>query len=137
MIELKGERLAQPLIQGPQRPEPYRAYVNRDVKTCMPLRLGNNEWAFAYSKRDAGLVDQIIESFRRGARGLGMSFEGEPIWIEVPDDSVLRNEGCSNTRDGNNFLFCMKNELHGRKVKICMVLIGNDRHHPVIKAGLD
>jgi hypothetical protein len=57
------------------------------------------------------LVNKIIDSFKKGSSSLGMKFEGEPVWIEVPDDRQLQKDGCKNTRNGGNFNFCIDNML--------------------------
>lgn len=72
-----------------------------------------------------------------------MKFEGEPQWIEIPDDSVLRNAGLKDTRNGNNFIHCLGNDLRDSKgnvlknVQICFVLIGRESDYPPIKRFLD
>jgi len=68
-----------------------------------------------------------------------MKFDGEPVWVEVPDDRQLQKDGCQNTRNGGNFLFCLENMLKPiiKQVQMCFVLIGNDKHHEPIKRGLD
>jgi hypothetical protein len=68
-----------------------------------------------------------------------MRFEGDPIFIEIPEDSELRQDGLSQQqiKDGGNFKFCLENDLKGKKVAICFVLIGKEQHHPFIKKRLD
>jgi hypothetical protein len=55
----------------------------------------------------------------------------------VPDDRTLQQDGCKNTRNGGNFIYCLDNDLKGQKVQICFVLIGRETDHPYIKKHLD
>ena len=60
------------------------------------------------------MVNNIIANFGKASNSLGMKFEGEPQWIEIPDDSVLRNAGVKDTRNGNNFIHCLSNDLRDK-----------------------
>jgi len=140
MLEAKGTRLAQPNINTGDRAAPFADFTNRRVKHTQALRLRDGEWAFCYKARDENLTNQIIDSLKKGAQSLGMTFEGEPIWIEIPDDRDLQNDGCKDTRNGKNYIWCLENseeEMFKHKVQVCFVLIGNDKDHPKIKNRLD
>jgi len=66
-----------------------------------------------------------------------MQFKGEPIWVEIPDDRTLHQDGCNDTRNGKGFIHCINNMLAGAKVQICFVLVGNDKFRNPIKKHLD
>jgi len=66
-----------------------------------------------------------------------MKLDGEPLWIEVPDDQTLQKDGCKNVKNGGNYIFCLENELQGSKAQICFVLITRETDHPNIKKKLD
>lgn len=139
MPNLDGLKLAVPSIVTPRGGASFTDFINRKVETCEPLRLQDQRWAFVYSERDAGLVDQIIDGLKKASKGLQMKIEGEPIWVEIPRDQVLEKDGCKNTRNGGNYIFCINNELGNRANQISMafVLIGNDKFHGPIKRHLD
>jgi len=63
MFELKGKKLYEPQILGQgNRPVPFSDFTNRKVKNAEPLRVGNDEWALVYSKRDYDLTNKIVEA---------------------------------------------------------------------------
>jgi hypothetical protein len=70
-----------------------------------------------------------------------MKLDGEPLWIEVPDDEDLKADGVrpEDLKKGGNYKFCLKNELQGneKSIKICFVLIRRSEDHPYIKKFLD
>jgi len=86
MAELKGARLAVPHIIDGNRSTSYKDFVDRRVKHTQPLRLRDQEWAFCYASRDTDLVNQLISSFGKAAGSLGMKFEGQPVYIEIPSN---------------------------------------------------
>lgn len=56
------------------------------------------------------MVNSIIANFKKACSSLGMQFEGEPLWIEVPDDNTLRKSGVD-IKNGGNFIHCLENDL--------------------------
>ena len=80
------------------------------------MRVRDGDWGFAYQARDEGMVNSIIANFNKASGSLGMKFEGEPQWIEIPDDNTLRNAGVKDpNRNGNNFIHCLNNDLRDSK----------------------
>jgi len=58
-----------------------------------------------------------------------MAFDGDPLYIEIPNDSDLIADGANKNslRNGGNYCYCIENDLNNNpKVKIIFVLIDND-----------
>lgn len=68
-----------------------------------------------------------------------MRIDGEPVWVEVPEDGDLRKEGVTDLKNGKNYIHCINNELKHNVSSITMafVLISNDKFHGPIKRHLD
>mmetsp|Transcript_12168 Transcript_12168/g.18806 ORF Transcript_12168/g.18806 Transcript_12168/m.18806 type:complete len:132 (+) Transcript_12168:1504-1899(+) len=82
------------------------------------------------------MANEIINTFRKGAGALGMSFGGEPAYVEVPSDKDLGLPK-DQLRNGGNFAHCVKNDLKGRNFKIVVVLIPRDKDKAIVKRTLD
>ena len=101
-------------------------YTSRRVKHFEFLDLKEKEYAFCYQAKDAKLVDKIISKFREAAKGLGMNFSGDPLYIEVPR--------------GKDINTCLESDLRSddaSKVKIVFVVIDRETTHPKLKKTLD
>lgn len=69
-----------------------------------------------------------------------MHFDSEPVYIEVPNDRDMIDDGVDpkQLKNGGNFEHCIRSELSGNKsVVMVFVLIDNDSHHKLIKKSLD
>jgi hypothetical protein len=68
-----------------------------------------------------------------------MSFNGEPIYIEVPDKRDM-DISAQEAKDGGDFIYCIKSDLDektARNTKIAVVLISRDTDKFKIKKYLD
>lgn len=68
-----------------------------------------------------------------------MKLEGEPVWIEIPDDDILKLDGVFDIRNGKNYIHCIDTELGSIKssISIAFVLIAAHRIYGPIKSHLD
>jgi hypothetical protein len=69
-----------------------------------------------------------------------MKFEGDPLYIEIPDNHTLKRDGVTDQelRNGGNYKFCLKNDLANNKnIQIVFILISRDSDHPPIKKMMD
>lgn len=89
MTDVKGQKFPIPNIVVGTQTRSYTDYQGRKVKHLQPLKLKDGEWALAYSNRSYNLANDIVKKIGEAAPGLGMSFEGEPIFIEIPNDRDL------------------------------------------------
>jgi len=140
MAELKGSKLAEPQIVHENRNRGYKDFTDRKVQHCQPLRLRDSEWAFCYQERDANFVDRIISTFGKAASSLGMKFEGEPMYIQIPDNQTLKADGFNDNqlKNGGNYAICLKNDLQqNSKVQMVFILISRETDHPLIKRTMD
>lgn len=98
------------------------------------------EWAIAYTVDKYDLANKIIGKIHEASVALGMQFEGEPDYIEIPSDRDLEKSGLTREqiKNGGNFCNCISRDLDANKeIKIIFVLIKTDWHHPKIKKMLD
>lgn len=87
-------------------------------------------------------MNKIVRAFKDNQSSLGMSFDGEPEYIEIPDRRELKNEGLSDKdlRNGGDFIYCIEQDISPEKAKsfmIAVVLISRDSDKPPIKRKLD
>lgn len=91
MFELKGMKLYEPEILNEKGASAkFSDFINRKVKHLQPLRCGDNEWVFVYGSKNYDLANNCVKAFKDAQSSLGMSFNGEPIYIEVPDKRELK-----------------------------------------------
>jgi hypothetical protein len=93
-----------------------------------------------YHNRDYNIANDIVKMIGKASSGLGMSFRGDPTYIEIPDDQTLLNDGY--TRDqikgGGNYAECITADLQNNTgIKLVFVLISNESFHPKIKKRMD
>jgi len=90
MFKIETQVMEAPTIKTGKGVQPIDSFYNRKVPIMQSLAVKSGEWAFVYNNRDYDLANDIIESFEKAQGALGMSFKGEPIWVEVPDDRDLQ-----------------------------------------------
>ena len=88
-MEIKAQKLAVPQILTDRGTTSFKDFTDRKVKHKEPLNCQSGQWAFCYSYRDENIVNQLIDTIRKGQSSLGMNLNGDPLWIEVPDDNEL------------------------------------------------
>jgi len=84
------------------------------------------------------LVGEIINSFSKGANGLGMSMGDDPIWIEVPNSREMQD--LNKKKSGSHFEYCVDSDLRNvdpKTVEIVIVLVQRAEEKAVIKRCLD
>ena len=106
----------------------------------MQNRYEAETWAFVYRQRDTDTVNQFLASLHKYSTSLGMRFDGEPVWVEVPDDRDLKNEGVQDLRLGGSFLHCIREELDDdvmQQLGLVFVLVDREENKARIKRHFD
>lgn len=110
------------------------------MQHLQPIKAGREEWAFVYEDSLYEGANEVIQNIMDAQKSLGVSFDKEPLYIEVPNARTLEKDGVNRNelRDGGHYVYCIKNDLkQNSKIKIAFVLIKNERDHPRIKKALD
>ena len=139
-INITGEKLHEPVLDHSGRRATFRDFTDRKIQHMQPLKMQNNDqFVFAYHHRDYKLVEEVMKAFSTGAGSLGMSFAGEPIWIEVPDDRDIQLDR-NKLRNGGAFEYCIRSDLekvNPKSVEIVIVLIPRAEDKAKVKRCLD
>lgn len=97
---------------------------------------------FAYFHISYDLANECVQMIKKAMGGLGMDLEIEPVWVEVPDDFDMRNDGftAAQLKDGGSFsesILSTLQEPDCQDVRLVFVLLENEKHHARIKKALE
>eukprot|EP00355_Strombidium_rassoulzadegani_P002716 CAMPEP_0168613156 /NCGR_PEP_ID=MMETSP0449_2-20121227/3304_1 /TAXON_ID=1082188 /ORGANISM="Strombidium rassoulzadegani, Strain ras09" /LENGTH=233 /DNA_ID=CAMNT_0008653777 /DNA_START=131 /DNA_END=832 /DNA_ORIENTATION=- len=140
MIDVQGQKFRAPQIQTDRGSTAIDDYYKTRVPNSQPLNCEHEKWAMVYHTRDYDLANQVISQFQRASKALGMRFNGDPFFLEIPEDNDCRNEGVQNTRNGNNYVHFINRDFGGGAgagTKIVFVIIQRDTDYSNVKKCLD
>ena len=140
MIEVQGQKFHPPSIQTDRGTAAIDDYYKTRVPNTQPLTVDHENWAMVYHNRDYELANQVISQFSKASRALGMKFNGDPFFTEIPDDNQARSDGVQNTRNGLNYVHYINRDFggaEGGRIKIVFVIIQRDTDYANVKKCLD